>query len=552
MGKKTYYFFQRFTLFVISAIMSLVLSCGDDKEPLLTDDVTISLDEGIISMVVGDTRTLTATLKPTVSTSNISWTSSNPEVAAIENGTITAVNLGRTTISAKIGNSIAQCEVSVRESTVLSSITLLTPTVGVITLEPAEWEKKISFGWSSVEGVADYRLKISKTNKFEEGDILYSATSTTNRLDVLHYDLNEAVKGLPNSNVSIFWTVEPETTGPDLLPSVAFLNLTLDRKEYLKLAESGTENMMLQVLDGGYHYSIKTTGAAKVNTVPLVAAHTSATPVVSFRYKSNRELAKATVRFMSGTTVRGTAERKISRAPYWKEWRLYQESLPANWGAPGDYLQIDFGDEPGYEIELNAIHLSAPTNADLFSWYEPEILAATSSITAIEVLEESDNYFKFKVTAHSSTNPETDPHRTDPYFWVQLGQDLPAEATLFSFEFKSDTGLKWGGEWLNTPWSADGSAEPRVGPIYDYVEIYFGPFDIFGTGGNSSKPVIPSSANPLPATTEWKEYTIDMSAKRANPAFTEWGKAGHTLRIDMGNWSLGTTFEISNIQIKIP
>ncbi|MCH5230366.1 MAG: leucine-rich repeat protein [Muribaculaceae bacterium] len=62
--------------------------------------------EGPISLYVGGTETLKATVNPSNATDPvIEWSSSKPEVAKVENGTITALSLGTTQISVKATNS---------------------------------------------------------------------------------------------------------------------------------------------------------------------------------------------------------------------------------------------------------------------------------------------------------------------------------------------------------------------------------------------------------------------------------------------------------------
>ena len=61
---------------------------------------------------VGDTATLTATITPSsVSSATVKWTTGNSEVATVENGTVTAVGVGQTEITATIGGKVATCTV---------------------------------------------------------------------------------------------------------------------------------------------------------------------------------------------------------------------------------------------------------------------------------------------------------------------------------------------------------------------------------------------------------------------------------------------------------
>lgn len=77
----------------------------------------ITLNKTNLSLVVGETEKLEATIKPSYTTNDktITWESSNPKVAQVdENGNITAKGEGTITITATTSNGItANCEVEV-------------------------------------------------------------------------------------------------------------------------------------------------------------------------------------------------------------------------------------------------------------------------------------------------------------------------------------------------------------------------------------------------------------------------------------------------------
>ena len=76
----------------------------------------ISLNKTATTLTVGATETLTATVAPTNATDKtVTWTSSNPSVASVSNGVITAKSAGTATITVKTadGNKTASCVVVV-------------------------------------------------------------------------------------------------------------------------------------------------------------------------------------------------------------------------------------------------------------------------------------------------------------------------------------------------------------------------------------------------------------------------------------------------------
>ena len=77
---------------------------------------SVSLNESTLALNTGDTATLTATVLPEGANQNVVWSSSNAEVATVENGVVTAVGAGTATIkatSASDETKFATCEVTV-------------------------------------------------------------------------------------------------------------------------------------------------------------------------------------------------------------------------------------------------------------------------------------------------------------------------------------------------------------------------------------------------------------------------------------------------------
>lgn len=72
----------------------------------------ISVTPSEVTLLVGETKTLTATMKPRNTTERVTWSSSNPAVATVaEDGTVTAVALGEAviTIAGEHGVSASCC-----------------------------------------------------------------------------------------------------------------------------------------------------------------------------------------------------------------------------------------------------------------------------------------------------------------------------------------------------------------------------------------------------------------------------------------------------------
>jgi len=87
--------------------------CKVTVKPVLVASVT--LDQTLIEVKVGESVTLTATVGPANATDKtVSWSSSDPSVATVDsNGKVTAVKTGHAVITAKAGNAAATCDVKV-------------------------------------------------------------------------------------------------------------------------------------------------------------------------------------------------------------------------------------------------------------------------------------------------------------------------------------------------------------------------------------------------------------------------------------------------------
>ena len=112
----------------VKAGTAIITVRTDDGDKTATCEVTVkekvfpvesvSLDKTSMELTEGDEATLTATIAPgNASNKTVTWISSNPEVASVENGKVTAIKVGTTTITVKTedGDKTATCEVTVKE-----------------------------------------------------------------------------------------------------------------------------------------------------------------------------------------------------------------------------------------------------------------------------------------------------------------------------------------------------------------------------------------------------------------------------------------------------
>lgn len=107
---------------VITAICgSKTVTCNVTVESGNVAVTGVSLSDSSKTLVVGGSFTLTATVSPSNATNkNVTWSSSNTSVASVNNGTVTALSSGTTTItvSTEDGNKTATCNVTVNAQTI--------------------------------------------------------------------------------------------------------------------------------------------------------------------------------------------------------------------------------------------------------------------------------------------------------------------------------------------------------------------------------------------------------------------------------------------------
>ncbi|WP_300704348.1 Ig-like domain-containing protein [Bacteroides sp.] len=103
-----------FSLMLLCATI-LFTSCSNDDDPTLVTG--ISLDKTTLSLAVGQTATLSATIAPeNASIMEVSWISCDKSIATVDSkGVVTGVSAGKAVISAITANEgkIASCTVTV-------------------------------------------------------------------------------------------------------------------------------------------------------------------------------------------------------------------------------------------------------------------------------------------------------------------------------------------------------------------------------------------------------------------------------------------------------
>lgn len=89
-------------------------TCSVSVQKKVIAVTSVTLSQSTLTLKQGETQKLTATVFPSDATDKtVSWSSSNPSIATVSDGTVTAKDSGTATITAKAGDKTASCTVTV-------------------------------------------------------------------------------------------------------------------------------------------------------------------------------------------------------------------------------------------------------------------------------------------------------------------------------------------------------------------------------------------------------------------------------------------------------
>ena len=108
---------------IITILLFIVMCCAcsdeSDLEPTQIKATSITLSQTSVTLSAGESISLTATITPENATNKtITWSSSDSSVATVSNGKVTAVAVGKATITAKASNGLSStCNIEVIRNT---------------------------------------------------------------------------------------------------------------------------------------------------------------------------------------------------------------------------------------------------------------------------------------------------------------------------------------------------------------------------------------------------------------------------------------------------
>lgn len=89
-------------------------SCAVTVSAVTVPATGVTVNPAELTLSIGGTGALTANVSPEGATDTVAWSSSNPAVATVENGVVTAAGVGTATITATAGTVSAACAVTVQ------------------------------------------------------------------------------------------------------------------------------------------------------------------------------------------------------------------------------------------------------------------------------------------------------------------------------------------------------------------------------------------------------------------------------------------------------
>ncbi len=156
---------------ITAAVGNYIASCdvtvtASTTNPISKQLTAISLNKTSATLTEGDTETLSVSFDPADTTDDktITWETADESIATVNGGMITAVGAGTTTVTAKVGNFTAICNVTVNAKTTpnkpISAITLNKTSVALaegdtealsVSFDPADTTDDKTITWSTAD-----------------------------------------------------------------------------------------------------------------------------------------------------------------------------------------------------------------------------------------------------------------------------------------------------------------------------------------------------------------------------------------------------------------
>ena len=162
----------------------------------------ITLNHSEMTVIKGQSAPLTVSYNPTYTTDakDVTWTSSNEDVATVENGVVRGVSKGTATITAKVGGFTAECTVTINEIPL----------------------KEIAID------TTDFEMEVESTKQL---GVVYNPNDTTDDKKVVWSSDNEDVVTVDENGVVTAVAVGEATITADVNGKTATVKITVNEKK---------------------------------------------------------------------------------------------------------------------------------------------------------------------------------------------------------------------------------------------------------------------------------------------------------------------------------
>ncbi len=163
---------------MIGLTMGTLAACGEPVNPSTekppVESIVLSKNE--LTLAIGETHQLTATVTPGEAAQNgLSWRSSDPSVAEVADGKVTAKSEGQTTITVQCGDKEASCSVNVTKKSVIASKKVTYAEI-VGRMYKDEWKSQSAnlgestYQWSTADVRSIYNEETGKYEAWDSND----------------------------------------------------------------------------------------------------------------------------------------------------------------------------------------------------------------------------------------------------------------------------------------------------------------------------------------------------------------------------------------------
>ena len=143
-----------------AVVAQAVLYLVTVEAPAVVPVDTLELSQNELTLTVGDTATLTATVGPENATDKTVTWSVDGDAVTVNNGTVTAVKAGTAIVKATSGSATASCKVTVNEAVVETEMEIRTPE------DLTAFAAKVSAGKTTLKGILMANIDMTGVTDF--------------------------------------------------------------------------------------------------------------------------------------------------------------------------------------------------------------------------------------------------------------------------------------------------------------------------------------------------------------------------------------------------